>query len=461
MILKANTRSGGRALARHLLNDRDNDQVEVHSVTGFLSKDPMIAMQEHDGIAKSCRAKQTLFSVSLNPPKDKSVEIAVFEDAIARIEERNGLSGQPRIVIFHEKDGRRHCHAAWSRIDPENLTVKPLPFYKMKMRDLAREIHVEQNWDLPRGFINSRERDPRNFDLAEWQQAKRIGRDMSQLKTLAQESWGISERDPASFARALEERGLYLAKGDRRSHVALTVEGEPFSVAKLLGIRAKEVRARLGEGHDLRGIDAARAYIAETVMPKLRGLMERADAERDARLAPLEAQREQLKTIHRLERMRLSAGLAIRAQAEDAERASRLRAGLAGLWDRLRGERQRVQARIEAEAWESLKRDRAHRAELVTAQLADRAALQREIVAARQTHAATLLELHRDLAQQRDARERLREATLRDSFKPAADAEQRRAELRAALDRPSIPVRPARAPDERERNRDRDFGLER
>lgn len=437
MILKANTRGNARALGRHLLNERDNDHVEVHDVRGFASRDVMEAMREHDGIAASCRSKQTLFSVSLNPPKEKSVDIGVFEDAITRIEERNNLAGQPRIVIFHEKDGRRHCHAAWSRIDPENLTVKPLPFYKMKCKELALEIHVEQNWPLPRGFIDKRERDPRSFDLAEWQQAKRIGRDPRQLKTLAQESWGVVKGDPAAFARALEERGLYLARGDRRSHVALTVEGEPFSVAKLLGIRAKEVRARLGEGDDLRGIEATRAHIADAIMPKLRALMQRADTERDAGLAPLDARREAMKAQHRTERQLTDAGIAARTQAENAERASRLRSGLAGLWDRLRGERQRVQAQIEAERWQSLQRDRAHRAALIAAQLADRAALQREIVAVRQAHAATLLELHRDLARQQGAREQLREATLRPVFQPAHDAEDRRVALRALTERPA------------------------
>ena len=37
MILKASQRSGGQNLGRHLLNAEDNEQVEVHEVSGFLS----------------------------------------------------------------------------------------------------------------------------------------------------------------------------------------------------------------------------------------------------------------------------------------------------------------------------------------------------------------------------------------------------------------------------------------
>jgi hypothetical protein len=36
-----------------------------------------------------------------------------------------------------------------------------------------------------------------------------------------------------AFAKAMEERGLYLAKGDRRGHVAVTYEGEVFAISRL------------------------------------------------------------------------------------------------------------------------------------------------------------------------------------------------------------------------------------
>ncbi|MEI9849884.1 MAG: relaxase [Sphingomonas sp.] len=454
MILKANTRGNARALSRHLLNSRDNDQIEVHEVRGFLSRDLAEAMREHDGIAKTCRSKQTLFSVSLNPPQDQQVAIDVFEDAVARIEERNGLGGQPRIIIFHEKAGRRHCHAVWSRIEPETLTVKALPFYKMKCRDLAREIHLEQDWKLPRGFIDSYERP---FNLDEWQRCKRTGRDLRELRLLAKESWQIAQ-DQDGFSRELEKRGLFLAKGDRRSWIAITAEGKPFAIAKLLDKRVAEIRAGLGEPpRDYRDVEAARGYVASVVKPKLCGLIGRADAERDATLAPLDARREAMKAQHRTERQLLDAGIAARAQAEHTDRASRLRSGLAGLWDRLRGEYQRIRAENEAQAWQSLKRDREQRAALVAAQLADRAALQGDIAAARQVHSAAILELHADLARQREARERLKEFALRESFEPARDARESRAALREAVERPlRSPARERRAPRERER----DFGPE-
>ena len=121
MILKGAQRGGWSRLAEHLLNLTDNDHVEVHEVSGFLADDLMGALQEVDAIAKGTRCKQFFFSVSFNPPEDQDVSIDAFEDAIARVEAKLGLDGQPRAVVFHEKNGRRHSHCVWSRINSAEM----------------------------------------------------------------------------------------------------------------------------------------------------------------------------------------------------------------------------------------------------------------------------------------------------------------------------------------------------
>ncbi len=127
MILKASTRAP-KGLAAHLMNTRDNDHVHVHSVDGFVSQDLHGAMSEVGLMMKGLKSGQPLFSVSLSPPQEHEVGIDVFEAAINEIEQRCGLTGQPRAVVFHEKEGRRHAHAVWSRIDPATMTVKKLPY---------------------------------------------------------------------------------------------------------------------------------------------------------------------------------------------------------------------------------------------------------------------------------------------------------------------------------------------
>ena len=401
MILKASTRGSPMALGRHLTNAHDNEHIHVHEVDGFFSQDLMDAMSEMEVLAKGIRSRQPLFSVSMSPPQNERVGIDVFERAIADIEERTGLTGQPRVVVFHEKEGRRHAHAVWSRIDAATMTVKKLPFYKMRLQEIAKDIHLEQGWDLPKGFVSKQQRDPNNFTLAEWQQAKREGLDPKKLKMLAAEAWALG-RDRDTFARELEKRGLYLANGDRRSHVAMSYQGEVYALSRLLGKKTKDVRQRLGEAENLRSVDDTRTHIREVVAPVLHRLMNDARQEKMRDMAKLDEQRFAMMTKHRLERARMEAGLKARQESEARERSARLQHGLAGLWQTLSGKAKAVIEQNQREAYDCLRRDRAYAQSIIDAQLEERQKLQADIVQARERHFARQVEIHRDFAQQAD-----------------------------------------------------------
>jgi hypothetical protein len=68
MILKGSQRAGGRQLAAHLLRADENEHVEVHELRGFVAEDLDGAFAEAYAASKGTRAKQFLFSLSLNPP---------------------------------------------------------------------------------------------------------------------------------------------------------------------------------------------------------------------------------------------------------------------------------------------------------------------------------------------------------------------------------------------------------
>ncbi len=89
MILKGSQRGNAAQLARHLLNDRDNEHVELHENRGFLCADLANALAEADVIAKGTRRKQFLFSLSLSPPEAKKVPTEVFKTAIEMIEQNS------------------------------------------------------------------------------------------------------------------------------------------------------------------------------------------------------------------------------------------------------------------------------------------------------------------------------------------------------------------------------------
>lgn len=69
MIIKASQRGGARKLALHLLNDNDNEHIEVHEVSGFMSQTVTGAMNEAEAVSRGTKCKQPVFSVSLSPPQ--------------------------------------------------------------------------------------------------------------------------------------------------------------------------------------------------------------------------------------------------------------------------------------------------------------------------------------------------------------------------------------------------------
>lgn len=419
MIIKASKRGGATQLGLHLLK-AENEHVEVHEVSGFVSDTVMGAMKEAQAMAMGTKSSKFLFSVSLNPPEAENVRVDVFESAVAKIEERLGLEGQPRIMVFHEKEGRRHAHVVWSRIDVDTMTARRVNFYKTRLQQISKELYIENGWKMPRGLMEHKERDPRTFTLAEWQQAKRAGLNAGDLRGMVQECWAVSDnRD--GFAKALEERGLYLAKGDRRGHVAVTYEGEVFALSRLIDKKAKEVTAKLGKPDDLPSVDDTKAHIAVAIKPRLDSYI--AEARRIARNAmqPLLDQKQAMQQRHADERRKLDQGQKQRWEKETRERANRLRGGFMGLWDRVTGDYQKTKRQNEREAFFALQRDREQRQAVLASQLAERRALQERIRQTRTRHAEQILALHKQAANYRlmsDVRQQ-RESergTLRSAF---------------------------------------------
>ncbi len=215
MIIKASQRGGARQLAAHLLNEIDNQHVELTDVRGFISDDLHGALLEAHSISKATRCKQFMFSICLSPPPTETVPTEVFEAALERIEVEFGFENQPRALVFHEKEARRHLHAVYSRIDIEEMKAINLPHFKNKLRDISREIFLEQDLKIPRGLMNSQDRDFTNFTLQEYQQAKRERRDPKAIKAAFQESWNIADSTKAFRKRGTGRRYWPLT---RRSH---------------------------------------------------------------------------------------------------------------------------------------------------------------------------------------------------------------------------------------------------
>jgi hypothetical protein len=404
MIFKASKRSGGRQLGAHLLKTEENEHVEIHDVSGFVSESVIGAMNEAYAAARGTKCQRYLFSMSLSPPAHESVRVETFEKVIGDIEERLGLTGQPRVIVFHEKEGRRHCHAVWSRINAETMTAIDMPFFKTKLQALAKEVYLENGWAMPKGFANPKLRDARNFSLDEWQQAKRAGLDPRELKAAVQDCWKQSD-SASAFASALEERGLFLARGDRRGFVAVTIDGDVFALARMIDAKSKDVASRLGDPAKQRSVEETKQFIGEQIAPRLSRYIGEAKRIAHHNMQPLIAKREALKVQHQAERQAFDTRLETRFNEEQRIRASRLRKGIAGAWDFLTGRYFKTRKQNEIESKFSRERDSHERHALIHAQHKDRQALQELIKENRRKEAERILGLYRDAASFRRMRD--------------------------------------------------------
>lgn len=405
MILKASERGGARQLGLHLLKAEENEHVEVHEIRGFMSDNVLGAMKETQAIALGTKCTQHLFSLSLNPPHDADVSPEVFESALAKIEDRTGLTGQPRIIVFHEKDGRRHAHCVWSRIKADEMKAVQLSHFKNKLQEVSRELYIEHGWEMPEGLMDKRNRDPRNFTLAEWQQAKRIGHNAKDLKTAMQEAWNISDSRKA-FERALEDRGMFLAKGDKRGHVAVTYEGEAISIARYAGKKSKEIRDRLGKPDDLRSVAETQAHIANFMTPTVKKHIQEHNFKMHKDMSELMEKRETMALANQRERNRLKEAQKARWNAEIKKRSERMNKGFRGLWNKLTGKHARFQKQNEMETFFAYERDKKQNHDLRTAQMNERRNLQAEIQQKRQDHTKLQSQLYKDLGSYRRIQER-------------------------------------------------------
>lgn len=400
MILKGNQRAGGNQLAAHLLNDRDNEHVTVHELRGFMADDLHGALNEAYAVSRGTRCKQFLFSLSLNPPQIENVSVDVFESAIADIEDKLGLSDQPRAIVFHEKEGRRHAHCVWSRIDVDEMKAINLPHYKLKLRDISRKLYLQHQWKMPRGLANSKERDPLNFTLEEWQQAKRTRVDVKKVKEVIQDAWAISDSAQA-FSHALRERGFWLARGDRRGHIALDVNGNAYAIARAVGIKSKAVRARLGGADNLPNVSTVASEINVAIQQKLTGFIEARQYQAAENDEAFQTKRRKLVEQQRQARQALSRSQEERRILENKARAARLPSGLKALWFRVTGQYQRTKLQNELEAEACDARDRAELAELVQRQLQERRQMRSEVTASKSYHAEQLKALFEEIAARR------------------------------------------------------------
>ncbi|MHA6266353.1 relaxase/mobilization nuclease domain-containing protein [Aliiroseovarius sp. CAU 1755] len=281
MILKASQRANGGDLAIHLMNSFDNDQVDIADLRGAVADDLYGAFAEFEAVAAGTRAEKYLYSLSINPPEPLTRD--QYLESIATIENRLGLSGQPRAIVFHAKPdetgiAREHCHVVWSRIDIEKMKAIHLSHDKSKLMDCAVELSHRFGFDLPPGLKAWEEKHGFKKDKLEPTLAEKTQQDETGLtpeERRAEITQAYEQADSAeSFRAALDAKGYVLAKGDRRGFVIVDRQCNVHSLMRYIkGHKARDIKAKLAglDPDDLPLVDQAKELIKDRAARQKQG----------------------------------------------------------------------------------------------------------------------------------------------------------------------------------------------
>ena len=386
MNINGSQRGGGRQMGLHLLNTNTNDHVEVYEVSGFVADDVLGAFYEGHAISKATKCKQFMYSSSFNPPPDKTLSTEKFIDAIDRTGKKLGLDGQPRVIVFHEKEGRRHAHCVWMRVDAEKMTAINMGNDHYKLKSMAKELFIENKWDIPKGYIDYNLKDPYSFTRAEWERAQKTGRKPKEIIEAIQDAWAISD-NRASLEHALKERGFILARGNKGRLVTVDHYGEVYALARKTGLSKADIEKKLGDVNQIPDVDKTKEEISNRLTNQFSKYLSEQRRKQIAEFKPLRERKNSLTLMHRQERLNLKQKHQERWQKEEIIRASKVRKGFKGLWDKLTGSHQRTIVKNEKETQKNRLRDNKENDVLITNQLSERRELQKDIQRIRETHA--------------------------------------------------------------------------
>jgi hypothetical protein len=246
VIAKGNMHNNGAKLAKYMISaGEDNEKAELYQLRGFAEDNIVDAFRTVQGIAAGTHCEQPFFHVQVRTPVGETLTRAQWEHVADRIEAKVGLSGQPRAIAFHLKEGHEHMHVAWSRIDDVAMKAIPLPFFKERLKEVCRELEAELGLKPVRNHREPGELQAPTRD--EYEQARRLGQDAKAIRSEIREAWDRSDSGKA-FVAALEDQGLILAKGERRDYLVIDREGGMHALGKrILGVSAVQVRERLSD----------------------------------------------------------------------------------------------------------------------------------------------------------------------------------------------------------------------
>lgn len=264
MIAKGGLNGHGRRLAAYLITSKDDERAELLELRGFAADNIRDAFTDVQIQAEATHSTRPFFHAAVRLPKGEELKDEQWRHVADRIEERLGFKGQPRAVAYHHGKDGSHIHIAWSRIDTEAMKALDPGLYKNKLKEVCRELEQELGLKKVR---NERAPDDKTRapHRSEFEQARRLRTNLKEIRNGIRECWDRADSGKA-FAAALDEKGMILARGDRREFVIVDRAGGEHALSRrITEATAAETRDRMADidRKSLPSVDWAKELQAE------------------------------------------------------------------------------------------------------------------------------------------------------------------------------------------------------
>ena len=190
MVIKGKSRTNAGQLAAYLLKLDGNERIHIiehNSLHDTLSE----TFRDWEVLADGVDGKKYLYHAQINPQARYAMTPEQWERAADVLETELGYTGQPRVIVCHEKDdGRQHVHVVWHRIDPEKMSLLEDGWNYLAHERASLALELEFGHEMVPGKHAKRDREkqpefPRaKYDRDEAQQFDRIKIDPEEFKAL-------------------------------------------------------------------------------------------------------------------------------------------------------------------------------------------------------------------------------------------------------------------------------------
>lgn len=287
-------------------------------------------------------------------------------------------------------------------------------------------------WELPKGLEKKQDRDPFNVSVSEWQPLKRQSIDPRDIKNLCQNAWAHSD-ELSSFKYALEEKGLFLAKGDRRGFVMVDHTENIYSLSRVGGIKPKDLKQRLGLPDHLPSVSETVTRIKAIYDRQALEQIKTLKAKHTHDMSRLNEQKAHMAQVQRAQRRELQDQQRVKRHITVRSAKDRYRRGMRGLFDKVSGRNRRLRLINRKEGRLLKRRQVESREKMIFRHNLERSKLQKPITDLREKHRLERVQLAKAIHQSR-AREEYRANLVQRTEKGEKDSKISRDFTRASIE---------------------------